>query len=283
MNQAITSGDCATAIALIEPLYESDYTDNDVRMARASAHACNIGIKFFTKATELAESDLLGSEFWASMTRLFPSTLADSRYESALAATDALSAILKTGTLVGTQYRVNTDTVNPGSTNANDRKSDANIQMVLISMATIGILQNRYSAPNSSYQKTRRLGDRYGNNTGWNNAARVDEEGCAYAGSILTLFDSVEAVATELGSLGTSLASMVDSLEAGLNAACDAGCSNVLIAGCSLPAGTCTTCPITLRNRASCSGEVTDVESCAAAGIVHSINFTPGFGWEVLM
>jgi len=280
INYSLTAEDCSTAISLVEGLYASPYTGNDARMLRAASHGCNAQINFFRTLGDLASSNLAGSGFWMSMARLFPSTTTDGRAESAWYATDALMATLKTGVVISTASAVNSTSYNPGSLNASDRRDDSNAYMILISMAAIGSLQNRYSATNTTtYNKTQVLGFKAASPAGWAQAVNVDEEGCSYASSILNMIDAIDEVAPQFNpALATSFNALSSTFLTAMNTACASGCNATFPTGCVM-ATPCTACPFGLRNRKSCTGAINDQYSCAAAGIAHFINVTPLLGW----
>jgi hypothetical protein len=282
INYALTAKDCTTAINLAEGLYDSPYTDNQVRYARAAAQGCNAQVFFFNMVDDLANNSVVGSDLWRTLAKLFPSTTTDSRAESAWYATDALMAILKLGTVISTSAKINVDTPNPGSLVAANREDDANLYLMMVSMASIGALENRYSAPDSSYNPTQVLGYKASATEGWENAENIDEEGCAFAASVLTLMDSIGEIAPKLsGEMGATMSDLVSDFQSGLDAACSAGCTTALLTGCALPAGSCDTCPLTLRNRKSCTGLTTDENSCAAAGIAYFVdNPLNPVGWH---
>src|SRR5258707_1159543 len=94
-NIALSTRDCAAAIAQIDPLYSSANVDNPVRMARASAYACAAHVNFFSLLGSLAThtDELSGAQFWNLLTQLFPSSASDASdrvVEGAMGAIDAL-------------------------------------------------------------------------------------------------------------------------------------------------------------------------------------------------
>src|SRR5688572_26361913 len=89
-NIALSNSKCDDAIELIEPLYNSSYTNNDVRMLRSSAHGCKVGINFFEMVQDLTTTNLVGRFFFRAMAEFFPSRLTlDTRLESGYYALDA--------------------------------------------------------------------------------------------------------------------------------------------------------------------------------------------------
>ncbi len=279
-NSALTAGDCLKAIELIEPLYNSDQTDDEVRLVRASAHGCKANVNFFKFLTDFVSNDLSGTGFWKTLAKLFPSTsVTDGIAESGGYAQDALMAILKPGVIVSTPYRVNEDTQNPGTLVPADRTDESNIYMLIVSMATIGTLQNRYSATDTSnYLKTRVLGYKSTATDGWAKAVNVDIDGCTFAASVMNMLDSFQQIGASSEKLN-KISGTITTLTSLMNTACEAGCQGIIPTGCALAAGTCTVCPVSLRNRNSCTGAVSDKNSCAAAGISYLINTDLTAGW----
>lgn len=305
-HKAVTNGNCSEAIATIEPAYNSEYSTNEVRMARASAHACAAQINFFRMAEDLATHSLVGSDFWKTLSELAfavnPDDL-DPRAASGKRAIDALLAAIKPGKVISNSHRIETDEFNIGSMLASDRDANANLYLILTTMTTLGILQNRYSAPSSTtFEKAHPLGYTVGQPKGWVvttglNAA-VSEDGCAFASGFLNMIDAIDGLGADLGgSTGESLRAVSTAYNVALAQACDAGCNGTsgvfsvggenidfTDTGCNLGVGACVgdgvrACPIELRNRMSCTGVVTNRASCAAAGIVQFINEHTTMGW----
>lgn len=279
VDQELSRQSCSTALAVIETYYSQEGCGtDDIRLARASANACAANVNFFQLVEDLGTNSLVGSDLWITLTKLFPSSSVDQRVTGAQNSLDALFAIRLPGTLTPPEYVVNATTVHPGTLVAAHRTEDANIYGMLVSMALVGALQNRYGSPAGNWHKTQKLGQTVGNPNGWEDANFVDVNACSYAGAVLTLFDSITQVSGTIGtslggSVGTSLTTAATTYTLLLDAACDAGCT-----ACGLAAGLCDPCPIELRNRYSCLGNNTDKFSCAAAGIASFINNNP-LGW----
>lgn len=283
VHVALNRGDCADAIDLIEPLYNSKYSSDEARFARAAAHACNANIEFFPLVSRLAEVETDGSDFFVTLTELFPSTLEDSAAESGWYASDALMAILKKGAVIGSANMLNPDTYNVGSLLGKDRDVNANMYLALTSMATMGALQNRYSAPDpTTFKKTQVLGYTVAATAGWADPVNLTEEGCAYGSSMLNMLDAIEQVASDLEgqAIGVTLGNLATAFDAAIDAACESGCNGTFPTGCGFAPGSCSTCPTALRDRGSCEATTTDINSCAAAGIAHFVNTDATVGWQ---
>lgn len=280
VDELLSDQNCSGALSVIEYYYPREGCGTDeIRQARASANACAANINFFTLVQDLGNNNLTGSELWITLTKLFPSSATDQRLTAGQNSLDALFAIRKPGILTPPQYVINSSSIHPGSLQAFDRTEDSNLYGMLVSMSLIGTLQNRFGAPGGNWHKTKKLGATVGNASGWEDPLFVDENACTYAGAVLSLFDSIgqvgQTIGTSLGgAAGTGLVAAASTFSTVLDTACEAGCS-----ACGLSAGSCTPCPVVLRDRKSCTGVATDKATCAAAGIVTFINTDAALGW----
>lgn len=277
---ALSRGDCAQALVTLEPLADSENTDNEVRMLMASVYGCHASINFFDKVFQLGEraAMLAGPTLWNVATELFPSQLISDRVvEAAALGQQMLFSVITPGTVTLPQYLINTDGFNPGSLLRGDRELRANFYLMLMSMAAMGGSQYRYGAPETTFfNKTVALP--------WTTAAAVDTDGCLYASGVINFFDSLPYAAQAVSaSLASSLNSTITIFQAALDQACDVGCQNLVPpwggsqSGCTTTTA-CAACPILLRNPTACLGLASDQVSCAAAGIVNFINNSP-LGW----
>jgi hypothetical protein len=300
VHKALNSEDCATAIAQIEGVYASECTSNEIRYARAAAQACAAGMSnTFRFVGQLAENSgsLGGATFWKVMTQLFYSSdtdTLDTRVQAGWNATDALQSMLQLGAVVASANQVNADTFNVGSTIPADRLADANAYLIFVSMAMIGSIQSRYGGPNpSTFGRGQTLGATVANPDGWTKATSVDETACSYASSVVNMLDGINEVTGLLsGTLKNSLESISGAFSAQIADACNAGCRggmhngvNYAITGCSFADDICegtdeTPCVSALRDRTSCTGQVSNRATCAAAGIARFVSADPFVGWQ---
>lgn len=299
-HQALSVRNCRRAIELIEPVYESEYVDNDVRVAYASAHACNANINFFTQVMNIVSSPPVGPQLWTYLTENYLSTdsiLLEKRIESGRRSFDGLASVLKVGEVVTPIDLINGTTRNPGSLLPADRLTDANVFMVLSNMAMMGSLQNRYGAPNTTtFVQTQPMGATTLEPLGWERAVNTSGDACAFAASLLSMVDTIDEVAIATAGPGSeALSNIADDFKAVLGQACDSGCTANAVGlnavdysrtGCvGIPAGTCTgstsrPCPVELRDRESCTGVISQAASCAAAGIAIFVDRDPLLGWS---
>jgi hypothetical protein len=281
VDQALSREACAEAIALVETYYpQPGCASDEMRLARASANACAANVNFLRIVNDLAGSNLSGNAIWVTLTELFPSNPVDQRVIGGQNALDALFAIRKPGVLTPPSYVVNASSANPGTLLASHRTEESNLNAMLVSMSLIGSLQNRFGAPLPNHHRGQKLGRSALYPNGWEDPLAVDVNACTYVGAILTLFDSIEQVAPVInggigGSAGTQLVAAASAFSSLVGQACDIGC-----VACGMPAGSCTTCPIELRDRNSCTGQTTDRATCSAAGIIRFMNSdAAGMGW----
>ncbi len=299
VNIFLTDGDCGSAIDLADTMYATaGVTDNEVRLIRASAHACRAEVGFFTMIDSITSStsSLSGAGFWTLTTQMFrpPSGTTDltmdQRIESGWKAMEALFATMNAGVTVPLDYQINFTSINPGSMTAQHRGADPNMLGMLTAFSILGNVQNRFGDPDSNNNQVTAFP--------WQTKATISDttqsaiSGCEYAGAYIHLVDTIDAVTDSLQSdtLKNGLMTLSDVLRngiggvGGINSACDLGCrgrdaldlADVDNIDCAYASGdcnqcsagdtTCIQCPVLLRNRTSCQ---TDVKSaCAAAGIV---------------
>jgi hypothetical protein len=282
-NKALTTLDCATALDLLLPVYNSNNTDNEIRMMTASAYACWANINYFKVMGDMAvNSSALSSGFFAYASKLFPSTIgADHVAEGSLLSQDALMATIKSGVPILPSGAINLGSYNEGSIYSYDRTDDSNLYLLFTSLAGIGSLQNRYGNPDANFHPQAKLP--------WTTPANVSTDGCGYAASVLNFVDAISAAQNILPSgLKNALSAVSSTLSAPIDLACDYGCTGGnpgipgwVVSGCGFSSG-CTTdrkCPKTLRDRNSCKAQTSDINSCAAAGLVNMVNVSP-LGWQ---
>lgn len=272
----LSGQNCSEAIATIEPFYaEKDCATDDIRLARASAMACQAGVNFFQLVDNLSSSNISSGNFFRVITQFFPSVVEDSKTTAAKYALDSLFAIRIPGTLTPAQWLIYPGGLHPGTLIASQRTRDSNVYSLLVSMSLLGTLQNRNGDPGADYRPTRNLGATGANPAGWGIATAVSEDACAYAGGLLTFVDSIVETAGSLdetfgGGLADELGTISGVFSGAFDVACDQGCKGTVGTGCSMAAGC--TCPTEIRNRYSCRALTTDATSCAAAGLIQYVN-----------
>ena len=288
VHKRLSSGLCDSAIDLIEPLYNSAYSDNEIRLVRASAHGCRAGINYFDLLNELLQNSgslTVNGGLWTFLTEYFynsTQTVLEDRYRSGWFGTDALMAILNSGVVIPTAYQINASTNNKGSILVEHRTNESNLYLIFISMAVVGATQGRYGDPDTTtYQKNADLS--------WISTSLMDTEGCAYSSGIVNMLDGINEASDFVGPMiSSTLSEIGTAFTAAINQACDLGCQGLNPdltasgdANCTFAAGECTPCPNLLRYRFSCADTTTSYQSsCAASGVVRYINDDPlGNGW----
>lgn len=291
----LTDEKCEEAIELIEPLYQSNRTDDNVRYARAAAYGCVAKVNYFKNVGELASGNITGAALWATITQMYNSEeigspdlrniAYDKQAEAGFQAMDALMAVLEPGAVVPSGAQINWSSSNPGSLIYSDRADDANGFAVFVAMASLGALNNRFGSPDTSYQKT--------GNLPWETTATMDDVGCGYAGQVLNMLDGAAAMADSASGSVQTILNTVKTFQTFIDYACLHGCLNSNIAASGLTfdmdtgstATSCaTTCPIELRERSGCDDNAergtgtANVNKGAAAGIVRWMNMDP-LGW----
>ncbi len=264
VNIALSGQGCTTALTAILPLYNSVNTDNAIRLSTAASYGCAARVNLLDILGDLVsfQGDLAGSGFWEFLVQEFPSTVSpidDKIPQAAESATDAIMATLNPATILVPAFTINSTSNNPGSLEVNDRTSDANSFLTFASMSLMGSLLYRNGNPLANNHK--------GNALPWTSADLMQGDGCALASGVLNFNDGLNSIAAAAPSSIAIIYQKIQTLFAtGLDLACQVGCT---VCGGSV---SCTSCPTTLRSRASCTGVNTDVNSCAAAGIINFIN-----------
>ncbi len=274
IRSALTRADCASAVDLSTRLYDSEYTDNDIRMLHASALGCKAGIKLYDVVDELTSFG--GANPIGQFARIFPSALSDQKLESAWFGLDALQSILNPGAVVGAADQVLYDSNNPGSVLYTDRTLDSNSYAFFISMAIVGGALSRYGNPNSGG------GYAQGTNLPWTTRASViaDTSGtaCGLAAGFLNYFDAFNAIQSLLPSSSSGpISAMFTAIQApivdGVTGIPAHPCNNsggLEYCKTQATAAECNLAKIRLRYRASCSE--TQAIGHFAAGMIQCIN-----------
>ena len=264
VNLALSHQDCASALTVIQPIFESSSSRDDVRLATAHANACYTGFSLFSFLQNLTtfSGNLGGGGLWSFLVKQFPSRAVpgDAVVESSKNAMDALLAMTLPGLPRQTFGWVNLTTENPGSLILSQRQDAANSLLPFMAMANMGSLLSRNGVPDSSFHQTQELT--------WLDPTKTKGDGCSFASSLLLFVDSIGYLQSVSSTAAASAYSQMSHyLSVGLDAACAYGCATL----CE-DATLCTSCPFLLRDRTQCSGTATDAYSCAAAGIARFVD-----------
>jgi hypothetical protein len=126
-NYHLSYGQCAAAHEAIDPLYASDQVNDEVRLVKAAAYACQGTFNFLTVVGNIAGV----SDFFAALAKSLTNTANDSARASMYSAVDVL-------------------TVNGTYLNASNRSKPVNDYMVFLQMGVIGTILRNYGNPSSS-------------------------------------------------------------------------------------------------------------------------------------
>ncbi len=208
----LNSMNCGAALEKASELFESKYSDNEIRMLYASALGCNADFKFYTVLTSVSSGNydidpIAGTtKFFNTLAQIFPSNSAsDVKMQSFWLMQDAIQSVLLPNTVVSSFDQVVINTHNIGSILSRDRTDNANILIMFSSMALLGVSLSRYGDPvTGSYNQQQTLQTTWPDTT----AVKIDttKAGCAFATGLFNMNDGVaELSKLASGSLGTAL------------------------------------------------------------------------------
>jgi hypothetical protein len=260
IENALTRGDCTTALIQSTRLYESEYSDNRVRMLYVSSQGCRAGINMYEVYEELLS--LSSANPIGEFVRIFPSSSSDSKLQSTWAAIDAVQTVLLPGAVVGTADQTAPNAFNRGSVLTQDLTDDARIYGFFLSMALLGTAGNRFGTPDSSYNQVL--------DYIWTTKALVQADttgtACSLATGLLLFLDSAQYIQSKLPA---SSASAVGAALGILNGITTYGNTKCL-AATSGSAPLCAAAKQRLLYRGACSE--TDAAAAYAAGVIEGLN-----------
>ncbi len=258
-ENALTRGDCTTALIHSTRLYESEYSDNRIRMLYVSSQGCRAGINMYEVYEELLS--LSGANPIGEFVRIFPSSASDSKLQSTWAAVDALQTVMVPGSVVSSADQTAPNAFNRGSVLMQDLTDDARIYGFYLSMALLGTSGNRFGNPDSSYTQQ--------SDFTWTTKALVQADttgtACSLAAGLLLFLDSAQFIQSKLPS---SSASAVGAALTLLNVVTTFGDAKCLLATGSAPV--CSAAKQRLLYRGAC--EETDAAAAYAAGLIEGLN-----------
>ncbi len=278
IENALTSGNCSSALGNSKRLYQSRYTDNRIRMLYANSLACKAGIRLYEVIDEL--TSFSSPNALGQFARVFPSAVGDQRLESGWLAQDALQSMLASGSVIGVHDQILPETWNPGSTLATDRTDSSNLYGFFMSMSVIGNTLSRYGAPTPVWGK--------GADLIWTSRALVQADltgsACGLVSAFFNLIDGFRRseASGAFGSAGSGVKVMVDGLDAqlvqgGALACLTSGgtyaCHQYYSPGVAPSATTIARCALAkarLRYRGACSE--TEENAVFAAGMISCVN-----------
>jgi hypothetical protein len=273
VENALTRGDCTTALIHSTRLYESQYSDNRIRMLYVSSQGCRAGIIMYQVYEELAS--LSSTNPIADFVRIFSSLPTDTKMQSSWLAMDALQSVITPGTAVSQPDQTLPQANNPGSVNYQDLTADAKIYGLFLSMAAMGTTLNRN--PNLATQEISWVKDAGTSNLDLFNNVKNDtsQAACSIASAYLMFLDSAAAVQTQLpGPAAAAVGGAVTLLSTVETLGTDFCKTGIIFPlgpnPTSYSAPQCAEALRRLRYRASCSES--PVISMVAAGILFGVD-----------
>ncbi len=273
IENALTREDCTTALILSTRLYESQYSDNRIRMLYVSAQGCSAGINMYEVYQELTSLSPLNPI--ADFVRIFSSLPSDTKMQSTWSAMDALQSVLAPGTVVSVPDQTLSQVHNPGSVNYQDLTSDAKVYGLFLSMAALGTTLNRKGSL-ATTELTWVNNGVVSNQVRFNNVLNdTSEAACSIASAYLMFLDSAAAVQPLLPSAAGSAVSLavtaLSAVETAGTVFCTTGVAKPGAAASPVyTALQCTEALRRLRYRASCSES--PVISMIATGILYGVD-----------
>jgi hypothetical protein len=279
-NNDLTNSDCGDALSTILPLYNSTYSNNQVRLITASAYGCDAEINFFQVVTNLGldANTLSTASLFGYLAQIFPSTTADKVVESAGYGMEVLLTTLTTGEVIAPASLINSTSDNPGSLLYSDRIADSNLYMLMMSMATMGGAASRLGNKTTFHPLSSTSPFPWTDNT-----VSMTTEGCTVAAATQNFLDVLAAEALVLSGSASAALQQVEGYisTSSLDAACEAGCKGTALplpnwksSGCTL--STCGNgghCPAAIRDWNQCKPNVAnDPIACASAGVINLLN-----------
>lgn len=272
VRNALTVMNCTLAIEYSTTLFESKYSNNEIRMLYASAQGCNVGIQLYPLIDAISAADFSSVDaIFKSFVQLFPSrTALDSKLQSTGYIQDALQAMLNPGTVLGASDKNVINAFNTGSVLIRDRTDDSNAFLVFTAMAGVGTSLNRYGYSVSDdpasvgYSQVVALPWLSKNSI----LSDTTHSGCALASSLLNMFDAMSAV-SGIASGGISSAfSAILTVQGLMEAAAKIQCQ-----GDGFSSNECDVAKARLRYRDAC------YEQDAAASFAGALNNQIDAGW----
>ena len=282
IQNALTTEDCANAIVNSKKLFDSAYSDNQIRMLYANALACRAGFRMYDAMNEL--TSFSSPNAIGQFARVFPSSAGDQKLESGWLAQDVVQSILAPGAVVGAFDQISTFANNPGSVLASDRTTDSNYYGFFMSMMIIGNTLSRYGNTGSG------VGGGWGQGSDlvWTDKDSVKNDptgsACGIASAFLNYIDGYTRLQSSgvFGVAGTALGIMINGLDTlmvtGGSAACAASggiyaCQKYYDPVGAPSAGTVLRCSLgkeRLRYRGACAER--DESALVAAGMIQCLN-----------
>lgn len=164
-NFYLSYGNCAGAIEAINHVYNSVHATEEVRLIKASAHACAGTFNLLTLLSSLDGA----TDYYAAVAKALKNSSTDGAVGAMFTASDVL-------------------TENGSKMNASARSISVNNYMVFIQLGIVGTILRKYGAPTSTGAQTTDLVY----TTGGNPAGEMDNaDACALGAALSTFSDSI--------------------------------------------------------------------------------------------
>lgn len=164
-NFHLSQGECALGLEAINHVYYSSYVTEEVRLVKASAHACVATFNLFNMVSNLSSA----SDYFVGMAKSMTNSAGDGASSSMYTAVDVL-------------------TQNGSLTNASARSQTVNNYMVFLQMGVVGSILRNYGSPATDGKQTVDLVY----SAVANPAGEMSNlDACALAASIAIFYDSV--------------------------------------------------------------------------------------------
>ena len=163
-NYHLSRGECGAAAEAIDPLYSSVHVSDEVRIIKASCHACFARFNMLTMISNLSSN----SNYFKAVAKSMDNAVGDGARAHLFRAVDVLT---RSGTVM----------------NGGDRTRSENGYMVFLQLGVIGAILRNYGAPTSDgSQGTDLIYDDATNPAG----EMANEDACALAGAYSFISDS---------------------------------------------------------------------------------------------
>lgn len=196
-NYHLSKGECSSAHSAIDPLYNSSHVDDEVRLIKASAYACDGGFELLT----LAASFVGATNYFKAIAKSMNNTAGDAKRTAMYNAADVLT---ESGTKI----------------NASQRSRRVNTFMVFLQLGTVGTILRNYGSPATDGTQGANLV--YIANGAADPGEMSNTDACALTASLAIITDSY------------ANSSLSDSDTAAVNDTLNTACVNAGLASCSV-------------------------------------------------
>ncbi len=195
-NFHLSKNECLSAHNAIDPLYNSPHLDDEVRIVKASAYACDAGFALLTVAANIVGT----SNYFKALAKSLSNSAGDTKRTAMYNAIDIL-------TEAGAKI------------DANQRSTSVNTYMVFLQMGAIGTILRNYGSPTADGDQGANLV--YVANGAADPSEMENTDACALTAAFAIINDSY------------SRSSLNDSSSSALNSALNSACVAAGLASCA--------------------------------------------------